>query len=286
MDRRIVGIFFVCAIFAFGFLNVGFAANECGSGVNAYACVTDKPGYVCLPGSSSYTAQNVMGSNCPLADTVCKTYQTKCGCDKYTGYVEKNGVCVKTTCTYNGNTYNDGQCIQSSAPKRCVSGEVIDDSKYCGCPVGKTLATDGKTCTTAQGCRWNNPSCSVSQECKYEESNSKDEGHCVSKMGCASNIGTVKCTSMQYCDTSSNSDGVCVTKQGCKYSNPACSSGQICDTVSNTCVAKTTGSLDVIDAVDTPTAGASTSDGLSCCCAPTLGIVALAGFALVAKRRE
>ncbi len=283
MDRKIIRMIFVCAMFALGFVHIGFSANECGNGINAYSCVPEKPGYVCLPGSSSYTAQNVMGSNCPLADKVCDTYRAKCGCDKYTGYVEKNGECVKTTCTYNSNTYNDGQCISSNAPKRCVSGQVVDDSNHCGCPAGKTSATDGKTCTTAQGCRWNNPSCSASQECKYEESNSKDEGHCVDKKGCASHIGTVTCTSLQYCDTSSNPDGVCVKKEGCKYSNPACSNEQTCDVSTNTCVTKSSGGLETID---TPTAGANVSDGMSCCCAPTLGIVGLAGFVVFAKRRK
>jgi len=269
---------FLLAVFAFaGMAN----AATCSDGTQAWACVDSQPGYVCMPGTSIYTPQNVMGDNCPLAQKVCEEYRVKCACEKY-GMVEVDGECKKTTCTENGKTYNDGQCM--TAPKRCSLGEAVDAASSCGCPAGKTPAADGKTCVTASGCRWSNPACSASEECKFIDTNPKDEGHCVAKQGCA--YGTVRCTSIQSCDTTTNKDGVCKTKDGCKYSNPACSSDKMCDQATNTCVSKDVGKVDTIDnKTETPTAGALFGD-LSCCCMPAVGIVGLAGLVVVRKREE
>ena len=284
IGRGIMSVFLVLAIFCMAVSATTIYNSECSDGTKYWQCSQTQPGYACLPDSSALDGVSLQ--NDVVNKIVQKTDgsgEAKCSCSNFAGYIEKNGECVKTTCDYNGQTFKDGQCVNDD-PKRCSGGQIVNDASHCGCPVGQSVADDGKTCTLSTGCRWNNPPCSPNQECKYVESNAKDEGHCALKQGCAASIGTVTCTSMQYCDTTTDSNGVCKTKEGCKYSNPACSSDKICDQSTNTCVDKLeVNNADSLQTPDTPTAGAIGSD-LSCCCAPAVGIVSLAGLAVFRKR--
>ncbi|MFH0927018.1 MAG: hypothetical protein V1822_00375 [Candidatus Micrarchaeota archaeon] len=283
-----VGVFI--AVFAIFILAGHLNAVQCSDGTESFGCSAKQPGYVCLPGGSAYTLQNVMADPCPLGDKECASYRSKCACENYPGYTLKDGACVKATCDYNGKTYNDGACVDGQKPKRCSVGQIVDDSNHCGCPEGKTPADNGQTCTLIpNSCRYGTKPCAANQVCKYVEENPKDEGQCELKQGCAPGIGTVKCTSLQYCDTSSDPNGKCITKDGCKYSNPACTGGKVCDQASNTCVDAAVSGVGTIDApaasADTPLANAIPSN-LSCCCAPAAGLAGLAGFAILRRKKK
>jgi hypothetical protein len=103
----------------------------------------------------------------------------------------------------NDTTYN-GQS------KACVTYDSADKT-----PVNFTLTTyDAK-----KGCAYNNPACSVNNDCI--------DNICVLKKGCAYN--NPACSVNNDCI-----DNICVLKKGCNYNNPSC--GAEYDCLSNTCV--------------------------------------------------
>ncbi len=251
--------------------------SACSDGTAYGQCSSKSPGYFCGYDSSIGGSKllNVVGVN---------TYP-KCQCDKFSGYVESGGACVKTTCTDpNGATLQSGVCA-SNLPKRCVNGALTDDPAACGCPAGQQASPDGKACVTSAGCRWNNPACPANSECKFVASIATDPGLCKAKQGCA--FGTVTCTDSQTCDTTSNT---CKDKPGCQYLNPACAKGQVC--VNNACQAAPSGASGgdtALPGAGTPstassTGGVSGASPISCCCLPGAGATALVGLAFLRRK--
>ncbi|PIT85025.1 hypothetical protein COU37_00705 [Candidatus Micrarchaeota archaeon CG10_big_fil_rev_8_21_14_0_10_45_29] len=281
---KVNGFLAASLVLLLAFAGIASAINiyeqSCSDGTKYFQCSQGTPGYACLPDSTSgngVSLQNDVESK--IVKTTDGTSQPKCACANFPGYMEKDGKCVKTTCTdTNGKTLESGACSVTK-PNRCIDGNLVENSLACGCPEGKQVASDSKTCVRAVGCRWGNPPCQPNQECKYVES-AKDEGHCVAKQGCAYN--TVTCTSMQYCDTSGDSNGVCTTREGCQYLNPPCHAGETCNSATGVCEAGE--SADEIGSAST--AGAAVSDDFvaTCCCAPVLAMAGLAGIVIVKKR--
>ncbi|MEM4137761.1 MAG: hypothetical protein QXF48_03770 [Candidatus Anstonellaceae archaeon] len=262
--------------------------DVCEDGTKYWQCSKTKPGYACLPdyssGSSQLKLQNDLQTK--LVKDI-KTGAHLCACENFPGYVEKNGECVKSSCQYKGVEFPNGKCLDEK-PKRCVDGSIVDDPLNCGCPIGKEISPDKKSCQNKVGCRWGTVICQTGYKCEYVESDPNDDGKCIALSGCAPIIPPekrVSCTSLEYCDTSVDPKGVCVTKKGCQYSNPPCAEGEICDKESGVCKKA--------NLVLPPSSGSSNSSNqkgfsfsnLSCCCLPTAGFMAIIFLSLRNKNK-
>lgn len=274
-------------LLAFSIGAMAVTTPSCSDGTEAFKCSKSQPGYACLPGSSTYSLQNVQSSDCPLAPKVCDEYRAKCTCPA--GYVkDPTQGCVKNTCDDGGKTLQNGEC-SATKPKQCVSGTLQDNAGACGCPAGQEgdALNSYKTCKPSLGCRWKTISCLSNQDCTFNANDPADGGTCKPKKGCA--YGTQTCTSDQTCETATTPDGICVTKPGCKYLNPKCPSGQMCDAVSNTCMAAPSGSSDnspVVPSTNAPSTSNASAGNLACCCLPAAGAAAMVGLVSFRRRSE
>jgi hypothetical protein len=281
-------------IFAFALMAISGAfmasTSDCADGTKYFQCSTNKPGYACLPDSTTggNSLQNVLGPDMPAA------LRNKCACSNFPGYVEVNGECVKNTCNVGGKTYSNFECIANNKPKQCVWGNIVDNSSQCGCPLGQKPADNGRACIDMVGCRWTGSghiTCPPTQECKWNPADPNDAGTCVTKSGCAYHNPDCDPIS-EYCDTTASAAGECKKKQGCQYSNPPCAAGEICNPVSGKCEKNEIATVPIIQAPpsnSTPSAAASNAfASIKCCCLPTAAAVGLVGLASYnrMKRKE
>jgi hypothetical protein len=276
------------------FFNILFSAESsdlylrtCEDGTKYWDCSQTKPGYACLPDPSSPNGVSLKNDLATKFVKDTKTKAHKCACENFPGYFEKDGECVKSTCVYNSNTYQNGQCLPEK-PKRCSLGSIIDDPSSCGCPIGKELSSDKSTCITKTGCRWGTVICKPGYNCSFIESDPNDDGKCEPLSGCADFIPVekrIKCTSLEFCDTSSVATGVCVPKKGCQYLNPPCEKGEVCNKQTGMCEQPSLSNLGGLSSsTNTNNSIASVSVGKSsikCCCLPTFGFILLAGLILL-----
>ena len=262
--------------------------NACSDGTAYFQCSSKSPGYLCMldpSGNGMNVLVNVLG------DSGTPTLRAQCACSKYPGYVEVNGECMKTTCTDPGNsqTLQNGICA-STPPKQCASGQLVDNSTGCHCPLGQKPNADGKKCDPRVGCRWGTLPTPSGKDCNFDQNNPNDDGTLNSKPGCAYNPAL--CDSTQDCDTSTNSSGICVTKKGCAYDNPKCNANETC--VSNGVISvcqKKTSDLPLVN-LSASTTNATVSSGLDlskicpCCPAPAVGAVAMVGLVSYRKWKK
>ncbi|MFN3910036.1 MAG: hypothetical protein ACK4J0_02270 [Candidatus Anstonellaceae archaeon] len=262
--------------------------EKCSDGTAYWQCSQTKPGYGCLPDSSSSNGVSLQNDLQTKLIKDSKTGQHKCACQNFPGYTEQNGECVKTTCEYNGKTIENGKCLDDK-PKRCVSGSIVDDPSSCGCPIGKEVSPDKKTCQSKVGCRWGTVVCNQGYKCEYLESNINDDGKCVGLSGCADIIPQekrIKCTSLEYCDTSSDPKGQCVQKKGCQYLNPPCSKEETCNTETGLCEKIQSNSLNLSSKSQTSSNQQKGFSTLQCCCLPAGGFVAISMLVFLRKKKN
>ncbi|MCX8163138.1 MAG: hypothetical protein N3D10_01130 [Candidatus Micrarchaeota archaeon] len=265
--------------------------KTCPDGTKYWQCSKTKPGYACLPdyskGGSELKLQN------DLQTKLVKDYKTGahlCACENFPGYTEKDGECVKINCDYQGKEILNGACLEEK-PKRCVLGSIVDDPLSCGCPQGKEISPDKKSCQSKVGCRWGTLICQAGYNCEYVESNPADDGKCVAQSGCSSIIPPEKrisCTSLEECDTSTDPKGICVPKKGCQYLNPPCPAGEVCDKKTGICIKPQSNLFNSPSTTSNSTKekGNSPLSNLSCCCLPSAGFLALLFFSWKNKNNK
>lgn len=254
---------------------------KCSDGTKYFECSTTQVGYLCAYGGQLQLfirdAQNKM---------------TKCHCTKFPGYIEMDGVCVKTVCTIGSDSVQNGQCYDKTHQK-CVNGSLVDDASACGCPGGKKVS--GSVCVdNRDGCRWpNSVKCLNYQECKFDAAKPSDNGQCQVKDGCqwATYNGKSCNPDTETCNTQT---GKCDKKPGACAMNSECGSGKICNLITHMC--DTPASTSVNDAApliggnaailnDTSPPTSDNKGGF--CCLPPIAIASGAvGMAYIGRKQE
>ena len=295
------GIFMMVLVLLFSLFLVGISAapyqEKCSDGTPYWECSKTKPGYACLLDERSPNGVSLQNDVINKIVRDPKTKKPKCACENFPGYVEMNGECVKSSCEYNSKTYNSGECIKEEKPKICRMGKIEEDPAVCGCPLGKEISTDKKTCQTRVGCRWGSVICQQGYECQYQENDPNDDGKCMPLSGCADFIPQqtrIKCTSLEYCDTITDPNGKCVPKSGCVNLNPPCKSDERCNPITNKCEKISTLS-NIFDGAKTQTnksiygiqdfSSKSPGGSLKCCCLPTFLALGLLGLTIIFKNK-
>jgi len=289
-------------ILLFGLFAISIFAQayqeKCSDGTPYWECSKTKPGYACLYDEKSPNGVSLQNDLINKIVKDPKTKQPKCACENFPGYAEMNGECVKTSCEYNSKTYNNGECISQEKPKICRMGKIEEDPSICGCPIGKEISSDKKTCQARVGCRWGSVNCQPGYKCKYQENDPNDDGKCTPVSGCADFIPEqtkIKCTSLEYCDTTTDPNGKCVPKPGCINLNPPCKSDERCNPITNTCEKLSTLSglfdgktqTNASSASNAPAPSSKPGIGsIKCCCLPTFLALGLLGLSILFKNKE